>query len=53
MLLLLRNRDTFHEHLSGGIYTNGEIVSHMVLTAINDVVASGVRPLITSTNNGD
>jgi hypothetical protein len=35
MLLLLRNRDTFHEYQSGGIYTIGEIVSHMVLTTIN------------------
>jgi hypothetical protein len=35
MLLLLRNRDTFHEHRSGGIYTIGEIVSHMILTTIN------------------
>jgi hypothetical protein len=35
MLLLLRNRDTFNEHWSGGIYTIGEIVSHMVLTTIN------------------
>jgi hypothetical protein len=35
MLLLLRNKDTFHEYQSGGIYTIGEIVSHMVLTIIN------------------
>jgi hypothetical protein len=35
MLLLLKNMDTFHEHRPGGIYTNGEIVSHMVLTTIN------------------
>jgi hypothetical protein len=35
MLLLLRNRDTFHEHQPGGIYIIGEIVSHMVLTTIN------------------
>jgi hypothetical protein len=35
MLLLLRNRDTFHEYRSGGIYTIDEIVSHMVLTTIN------------------
>jgi hypothetical protein len=35
MLLLLRNRDTFHEYRSGEIYTIGEIVSYMVLTIIN------------------
>jgi hypothetical protein len=35
MLLLLGNRDTFYEHRPGGIYTIGEIVSHMVLTIIN------------------
>jgi hypothetical protein len=35
MLLLLRNRDTFHEHRSRGIYTISEIVSHVVLTTIN------------------
>jgi hypothetical protein len=35
MLLLLRNRDTFHEHRPGEIYTIGEIVSYMVLTIIN------------------
>jgi hypothetical protein len=35
MLLLLRNRDTFHEHRLGGIYTIGEIVSHMMLMTIN------------------
>jgi hypothetical protein len=35
MLLLLRNRDTFHEYRSGGIYTIDKIVSHMVLTTIN------------------
>jgi hypothetical protein len=35
MLPLLRNRDTFHEHRTGGIYTIGEIVSHMMLTIIN------------------
>jgi hypothetical protein len=31
MLLLLKNLDTFHEYRPGGIYTIGEIVSHMVL----------------------
>jgi hypothetical protein len=35
MLLLLGNKDIFHEHRPGGIYTIGEIVSHMVLTTIN------------------
>jgi hypothetical protein len=35
MLLLLRNRGIFHEYRSGGIYTIGEIVSHMVFMAIN------------------
>jgi hypothetical protein len=35
MLLLLRNRDTFHEHRSREIYTISEIVSHVVLTTIN------------------
>jgi hypothetical protein len=35
MLLLLRNRDTFHEYQPGRIYTIGEIVSHMMLTTIN------------------
>jgi hypothetical protein len=35
MLLLLRNRNTFHEYRSGGIYTINEIVSHMVPTTIN------------------
>jgi hypothetical protein len=35
MLLLLRNRDTFHEYWSGGIYIIDEIVSHMVLMTIN------------------
>jgi hypothetical protein len=35
MLLLLRNKDTFHEHQLGGIYTIGEIVSHVVLMTIN------------------
>jgi hypothetical protein len=35
MFLLLRNRDTFNEHRAGGIYTIGEIVSHVVLTTIN------------------
>jgi hypothetical protein len=35
MLLLLRNRDNFYEYWPGGIYTIGEIVSHMVLTTIN------------------
>jgi hypothetical protein len=35
MLLLLRNRDTFHKYWSGGIYTIDEIVSHMVLMTIN------------------
>jgi hypothetical protein len=34
MLLLLRNKHTFHEHWPGGIYTIGEIVSHVVLTTI-------------------
>jgi hypothetical protein len=36
MLLLLRNMDTFHEYRSGGIYTLDEILSHMVLTTINN-----------------
>jgi hypothetical protein len=36
MLLLLRNRDIFHEYWSGAIYTIDEIVSHMVLTTINN-----------------
>jgi hypothetical protein len=36
MLLLLRNKDTFHEYRPGGIYTISEIVSHMVLTTINN-----------------
>jgi hypothetical protein len=35
MLLLLRNRHTFHEHQLEGIYTIGEIVSHVMLTTIN------------------
>jgi hypothetical protein len=35
MLLLLRNRNTFHEHRLRGIYNIGEIVSHMVLMTIN------------------
>jgi hypothetical protein len=35
MLLWLSNRNTFHEHQSGGIYTIDEIVSHVVLTTIN------------------
>jgi hypothetical protein len=35
MLLLLRNNDIFNEQRSGGIYTIGEIVSHVVLTTIN------------------
>jgi hypothetical protein len=35
MFLLLRNRDTFHEHRSRGIYIISEIVSHMVLMTIN------------------
>jgi ssDNA-specific exonuclease RecJ len=35
MLLLLRNMHTFHEHRPEGIYTIGEIVSHMMLTTIN------------------
>jgi hypothetical protein len=35
MFHLLRNMRTFHEHRSKGIYTIGEIVSHMVLTTIN------------------
>jgi hypothetical protein len=34
MLLLLRNRHSFHDHQSGGIYTIGEIVSYVVLTTI-------------------
>jgi hypothetical protein len=42
MLLLLRNRDTFHEYRPGGIYTIGEIVSHMVLTTINSEGHFGV-----------
>jgi hypothetical protein len=36
MLLLLRNKDTFHEHRPKGIYTIGEIVFHMVLMTINN-----------------
>jgi hypothetical protein len=36
MLLLLRNRDIFHEHQPRGIYTIGEIVHHMVLMTINN-----------------
>jgi hypothetical protein len=35
MLLLLRNKYTFHEHRSGERYTIDEIVSHVVLTAIS------------------
>jgi hypothetical protein len=35
MLLLLRNRHTFHEHQSGGIYNIDKIVSHVVLMIIN------------------
>jgi hypothetical protein len=35
MFLLLRNMDTFYEHRPGGIYTIGEIVSHVVLAIIN------------------
>jgi hypothetical protein len=35
MLLLSRNMHNFHEHQTGGIYTIGEIVSHVVLMAIN------------------
>jgi hypothetical protein len=35
MLILLRNRHTFHEHRSGGIYTIDEIVSHVMLMTIN------------------
>jgi hypothetical protein len=35
MLLLLGNMNTFHEHRPRGIYTIGEIVSHMLLTTIN------------------
>jgi hypothetical protein len=35
MLLLLRNKHTFHEHRLGGIYTIGKIVSHVVLMVIN------------------
>jgi hypothetical protein len=44
MLLLLRNRNTFHEHRSGGIYTIGEIISHMVLTTINSEGHFGSAP---------
>jgi hypothetical protein len=36
MLLLLRNRDTFHEYRPGEIYIIDEIISHMVLTTINN-----------------
>jgi hypothetical protein len=35
MLLLLRNKHIFHEHRPGVIYSIGEIVSHVVLMAIN------------------
>jgi hypothetical protein len=35
MLLLLRNMHTFYEHRSGGIYTIGDIVSHVMLMTIN------------------
>jgi hypothetical protein len=35
MLLLLRNNHTFHENRPRGICTISEIVSHVVLTAIN------------------
>jgi hypothetical protein len=35
MLLLLRNRHTFHEHRLGEIYTIGEIVSDVMLMPIN------------------
>jgi hypothetical protein len=38
MLLLLRKKHTLHEHWPGGIYTIGEIVSHMVLMPINSDV---------------
>jgi hypothetical protein len=34
MLLLLRNMHTLHEHQTGGIYTIGKIVSHVVLMSI-------------------
>jgi hypothetical protein len=36
MLSLLRNRDTFHEHRPEGIYSIGEIVSHIMLMVINN-----------------
>jgi hypothetical protein len=35
MLLLLSTMHTFHEHWPRGIYTIGEIVSHVMLTTIN------------------
>jgi hypothetical protein len=35
MILLLRNRYTFYEHRPARIYTISEIVSYVVLTAIN------------------
>jgi hypothetical protein len=38
MLPLLRNEHTFHENQPGGIYTIGEIVSHVMLTTINSEV---------------
>jgi hypothetical protein len=44
MRLLLRNMDTFHGHRLGGIYTIGEIVSHMVLTTINSEGHFGSAP---------
>jgi hypothetical protein len=36
MLLLLKNKYIFHEHQPGRIYTIDEIVSHVVLTIINN-----------------
>jgi pyruvate/2-oxoglutarate dehydrogenase complex dihydrolipoamide dehydrogenase (E3) component len=53
MLLLLRNRDTFHKYRSGRIYIIGDIVSHMMLTTITVKDTSRVRPLMTSMNNRD
>jgi hypothetical protein len=35
ILLLMSNMDTFHKHRAGGIYTIGEIISHMMLMTIN------------------
>jgi hypothetical protein len=35
MIFLFSNRHTFHEHRLGGIYTIGEIISHVVFMVIN------------------